>query len=136
MTATRATYLDWNANAPMRQEAVQAVGEALTLCGNPSSVHRHGRRARQAINAARDAVAKLVNAAPEEIVFTSGGTEANSLALHGFPRRRAIVSAIEHKSVLAAAPDSMRFRLIALAASILARWKSYSPPIRVRPWYR
>jgi cysteine desulfurase len=108
MTAMRATYLDWNANAPMRQEAVQAVGEALTLCGNPSSVHRHGRRARQAINAARDAVAKLVNAAPEEIVFTSGGTEANSLALHAFPARRVLVSAIEHESVLAAAPDAAR----------------------------
>ncbi len=108
MTAKQATYLDWNANAPMRAEAVQAVAEALALCGNPSSVHCYGRRARQAINAAREQVARLVGAAPEEVIFTSGGTEANSLALQGFPERRLIVSAIEHDSVLAAAPAAPR----------------------------
>ena len=75
MTGKRATYLDWNANAPMRAEAIDAVARALALCGNPSSVHRFGRRARQAIEAARESVAALVNAAPEEVVFTSGGTE-------------------------------------------------------------
>jgi cysteine desulfurase len=106
--AIRATYLDWNANAPMRPEAVDAVSEALALCGNPSSVHGAGRRARQAVNRAREAVATLVNAAPEEVVFTSGGTEANNLALQAFPDRRVIVSAIEHESVLAAVPDAAR----------------------------
>jgi cysteine desulfurase len=106
MTAARATYLDWNANAPMRPEAVDAASEALRWCGNPSSVHADGRRARQAINRARESVASLVNAAPEEIVFTSGGTEANNLALRGFPERRVIVSTIEHDSVLAAVPES------------------------------
>jgi cysteine desulfurase len=106
--AMRATYLDWNANAPMRPEAAAAVSEALALCGNPSSVHGSGRRARQAINRAREAVAALVNAAPEEVVFTSGGTEANNLALQAFPDRRVIVSAIEHESVLAVVPDAAR----------------------------
>jgi cysteine desulfurase len=106
--ATRATYLDWNANAPMRLEVVDALSEALALCGNPSSVHAYGRRARQAVNHAREAVAALVNAAPEEVVFTSGGTEANNLALQAFPDRRVIVSAIEHESVLAAVPDAAR----------------------------
>ncbi|MGH7034019.1 MAG: aminotransferase class V-fold PLP-dependent enzyme, partial [Stellaceae bacterium] len=81
MTAKRATYLDWNANAPMRAEAIEAVARALALCGNPSSVHRFGRRARQALEAARETVAELVNAAAEDVLFTSGGTEANSLAL-------------------------------------------------------
>jgi cysteine desulfurase len=106
--ATRATYLDWNANAPMRPEVAGAVSAALRLCGNPSSVHGFGRRARQAVNRAREAVAALVNAAPEDVVFTSGGTEANSLALRAFSDRRVIVSAIEHESVLAAAREAAR----------------------------
>src|SRR5215469_15732936 len=105
--AAPATYLDWNANAPMRPEAVAAVTDALTRCGNPSSVHADGRRARQAVNRAREAVAALVNAAPDEVVFTSGGTEANNLALQAFPGRRVIVSAIEHDSVLAAVSDAV-----------------------------
>ncbi len=108
MTAARATYLDWNANAPVRQEAAAAVGQSLTWCGNPSSVHGYGRRARHAINKAREAVASLVNAAPEDVIFTGGGTEANNLALQGFPDRRVIVSTIEHDSVLAAVPDAVR----------------------------
>jgi cysteine desulfurase len=106
--AIDAAYLDWNANAPMRQEAVAAMSAALALAGNPSSVHGWGRRARRAVNAARDSVARLVNAAPEQIVFTSGGTEANALALQAFPARRVIVSAIEHESVLAGAPGAAR----------------------------
>ena len=106
--AALATYLDWNANAPMRPEAVAAVTAALTRSGNPSSVHGAGRRARQAINRAREAVAALVNAALDEVVFTSGGTEANNLALQAFAGCRVIVSAIEHDSVLAVAPDAAR----------------------------
>jgi cysteine desulfurase len=108
MTSKRDTYLDWNANAPMRAEAIEAVAHALSLCGNPSSVHRFGRRARQAIEAARESVAALVNTAAEDVIFTSGGTEANSLALKGFPGRRLLVSAIEHESVLAAASEAVR----------------------------
>lgn len=108
MTGKRATYLDWNANAPMRPEAIEAIARALSLCGNPSSVHRFGRRARQAIEAARVAVAALVNAAPEDVIFTSGGTESNNLALKALPERRVLVSAIEHDSVLAAAPEARR----------------------------
>ncbi len=107
MTA-RATYLDWNATAPVRSEAAEAVAAALRLGGNPSSVHKSGRRARQALHEARDKVAALVNAAAEDVVFTGGGTEANSLALQAFPERRRIVSAIEHESVLAAAPEAAR----------------------------
>lgn len=105
------SYLDWNANAPMRPEAIAAMAASLEWCGNPSSVHWFGRRARQAINAAREQVAALVSAKPEEVVFTSGGTEANVLALDGFPDRRRIISAIEHDSVLAAAPEAPRIRV-------------------------
>lgn len=98
------TYLDWNATAPVRPEAAAAVTAALTTLGNPSSVHRFGRAAKRVLNEARDAVAALVDARPDEIVFTSGGTEANVLALSGFPGRRVIVSAIEHDSVRQVAP--------------------------------
>lgn len=117
--ATRTAYLDWNANAPMRPEAIDAVSEALALAGNPSSVHGYGRRARQAVNAAREAVARLVNAAPEEVIFTSGGTEANNLALRGFPNRRVAVSAIEHESGLAAATAVDGSRIPVTAAGIV-----------------
>ncbi|HUN47132.1 MAG TPA: aminotransferase class V-fold PLP-dependent enzyme, partial [Stellaceae bacterium] len=70
-------YLDWNATAPVHRAAAAAVAEALALAGNPSSVHRAGRAARQRLEQARAEVAALVNASPAEIVFTSGGTEAN-----------------------------------------------------------
>jgi cysteine desulfurase len=100
------TYLDWNATAPLRPEAAAAMAEALAHAGNPSSVHRAGRDANRRLEQARMQVAALSGAAPAEIVFTSGGTEANHLALRGFPDRRLIVSAIEHDSARAAALDA------------------------------
>jgi cysteine desulfurase len=96
------TYLDWNATAPLRLEAIAAVEAALRHCGNPSSVHRRGRAGRQLIERSREAVAALVGAAPDSVVFVSGGTEANHLALLGTDRLRILVSAIEHDSVLRA----------------------------------
>ena len=102
----RTAYLDWNATAPVRQEAADAVAAALTDRGNPSSVHRFGRESRRIVNEAREAVAGLVHARADEIVFTSGGTEANVLALEGFPGRRILVSAIEHDSVRAGVPGA------------------------------
>ena len=102
----RTAYLDWNATAPLRPEAAAAVAEALARCGNPSSVHRFGREARRALEAARARVAALVGASPVEVVFTSGGTEANQLALRGFAGRRVMVSVIEHDSVRQAVPDA------------------------------
>ena len=104
----RETYLDWNATAPMRPEAGAAVAAALACCGNASSVHRWGRAARQGVERARTAVAALIGAAPEGVVFLSGGTEANHLALLGSGRERILVSAVEHSSVLAAVPGAER----------------------------
>jgi cysteine desulfurase len=101
-----ATYLDWNASAPLWPEAAAAIAEALSHTGNPSSVHRAGREAKRRLEQARARVADRVGAAANEITFTSGGTEANRLALCGLPDRRVIVSAIEHDSVRAAAPDA------------------------------
>jgi cysteine desulfurase len=99
-------YLDWNATAPLRAEVAAAMAEALARTGNPSSVHRWGRAARQAIERARGQVAALVGAAPAEVIFTSGGTEANQLALLGMRGRRVLISAIEHDSVREAVPEA------------------------------
>jgi cysteine desulfurase len=104
----RETYLDWNAAAPLRAEAEAAVAVALARCGNPSSVHRWGRAARHSVERAREAVAALVGAAPDWVVFVSGGTEANHLALLGSGRQRVLVSAVEHNSVLEAVPGAER----------------------------
>jgi cysteine desulfurase len=102
----RETYLDWNATAPLRPEAAAAMQAALAQGGNPSSVHRRGRGARQAVEYAREIVAALAGMPASGIVFTSGGTEANHLALLGTGRARALVSAVEHASVLHAVPEA------------------------------
>jgi len=103
------TYCDHNATAPLRPEAREAMARALSITGNPSSVHAGGRAARALVEEARDAVAKLAGAKPEQVIFTSGATEANALALWGAveaamdagkPITRLMVSAIEHKSVI------------------------------------
>jgi cysteine desulfurase len=96
-------YLDHNATSPLRPAAFDAMVEALAAGGNPSSVHRAGRAARARVERARRQVAALVGALPSEVVFTSGGTEANNLTLATGVPRRFIVSAIEHESVLKAA---------------------------------
>jgi len=102
------TYLDWNATTPLRPEAAAAMSAVLARCGNPSSVHRWGRWARQAVEQARSSVAALLDAPPEGVVFVSGGTEANHLALLGSGRDRVLVSAVEHDSVLRAVPEAER----------------------------
>lgn len=94
-----AVYLDHNATSPLRPAALDAMVEALRTGGNPSSVHGVGRKARAIVDKARRDVAALVGALPADTVFTSGGTEANNLALSGCGRRRILVSAIEHDSV-------------------------------------
>jgi cysteine desulfurase len=97
-----AVYLDYNATAPVRPEAAAAVARALALGGNPSSVHAAGRAARALVEQARGQVAALVGAPASSLVFTSGGTEANGLALASAAAagaRRLVVSAIEHDSV-------------------------------------
>jgi cysteine desulfurase len=104
---TERTYLDWNATAPLRPEARAAMIAALDEIGNPSSVHREGRAARRIVEQARERVAEFVGAEPRNVVFTSGGTEANILALSlalelsqdKIRFDRLIVSAVEHASV-------------------------------------
>ncbi len=101
-------YLDHNATAPLEAAVLEAMLPYLREhFGNPSSVHRHGRRARAAIDNAREQVAALVDAHPSQVVFTSGGTEANNLAIKGAAAStrpgRILIGATEHPSVAEAA---------------------------------
>lgn len=103
-------YLDHNAASPIRTEVRAAIRDALEArYGNPSSIHRPGHRAKLLLESARLSVASLIHARPEEILFTSSGTEANNQALFGAARMKGrghlIVSRIEHSSVLEPAGD-------------------------------
>ncbi len=103
-----AVYLDFNATTPIDPRVVEAMLPYLSgPAGNPSSVHRFGRAARAAVDEARAEVAALVGALPEQVIFTSGGTEANNLAIRGVAADTAAVgiavSSVEHASVLAPA---------------------------------
>ncbi len=95
-------YLDHNATAPISAPARDAAFEALALTGNMSSVHRFGRRVRRTVEDARESVAELVGAKAGNVIFTSGGTEANNQAMARCGRARVLASAVEHPSVLKA----------------------------------
>jgi cysteine desulfurase len=106
-------YLDHNATSPLRPESLSAMTHALTVSGNPSSVHANGRAARAIVEDAREKVAALAGARAGQVIFTSGATESCNLALFGAAEgslggeesriTRVFVSAIEHKAVLATA---------------------------------
>jgi cysteine desulfurase len=119
-------YLDHNATSPLRPESLSAMTHALAVGGNPSSVHAKGRAARAIVEDAREKVAALAGAKAEQVIFTSGATEANNLALFGAAEgslggeesriTRLFVLAIEHNSVLATANKLVeRFPWIRLA---------------------
>ena len=99
-------YLDHNATSPLRPEAFDAMVAALATGGNPSAVHSVGREARGLVDKARRQVAARIGALPTEVIFTSGGTEANNMALAGAGRRRVLISSIEHESVQRAVPEA------------------------------
>lgn len=106
------TYLDHAATTPMLPAAVAAMSDAMLRTGNASSLHSAGRRARRDVEEGRERIAAAVGARPSEVLFTTGGTESDNLALKGLywarrgadPRRtRVLVSAVEHHAVLDAA---------------------------------
>jgi cysteine desulfurase len=98
-------YLDANATQPLRPAAADAVLAALQVTGNPSSVHAAGRAARRIMEDGRDVIAACFGGRSQDLVFTSGGTEADALAVRSLSRgRRTLVSAIEHDAVRFAAP--------------------------------
>lgn len=106
MNGAARSYLDHNATTPVRPEVAAAIAHALTLPGNPSSIHAEGRAARALLDSARDAVAALVGTRARQVTFTSGGTEAANAVLSGALRRdeqtiptRLLISATEHACV-------------------------------------
>ncbi|MBX2831679.1 MAG: cysteine desulfurase [Rhodospirillales bacterium] len=101
-------YLDYNASAPLCNEARQAMIAAMDVAGNPSSVHASGRAARKIVDHARRTIAELVGGDSERIIFTSGGTEANNLALNGLEDVTVFTSATEHPSVIEGRVDAKR----------------------------
>ena len=106
MSALPPVYLDYNATAPIRPEAAAAVAQALHVGGNPSSVHAAGRAARNLVETARRQVAALVGAVPAAVTFTSGGAEANALAIESAVAagyEEILVGATEHDTILASA---------------------------------
>lgn len=100
------TYLDHNATSPLRPSVKAAMLAAMDVVGNPSSVHGEGRKARKIMDDARDTLAFKLGCLPQMLTFTSGGTEANNMALRGVGAEHLVVSAVEHPSVLAAAKNS------------------------------
>jgi len=114
MSTTPVIYLDHAATTPMVPEAIAAMTEELARLGNPSSLHNAGRRARRVVEEAREQIAEVFGARASEVIFTSGGTEADNLAVKGLfwarrtadaRRRRILTTAIEHHAVL----DSVRW---------------------------
>jgi cysteine desulfurase len=112
MNSQRTAYLDHAATTPMRPEAIAAMTEELDRLGNPSSLHAAGRRARRVVEESREQLAEVFGARPSEVVFTSGGTEADNLAVKGLywarqdrSRRRVLTTSVEHHAVL----DSVRW---------------------------
>src|SRR5881394_1926858 len=102
-------YLDHAATTPMLPQAAEAMAALLTQPGNASSLHAAGRRARRIVEESRETIAAALGARPSEVVFTSGGTESDNLAVKGLywarraadPRRtRVLISAVEHHAVL------------------------------------
>ncbi len=129
-------YLDHAATTPMLPEALAAMVAELALAGNPSSLHNAGRRARRVVEESREQIAQAFGARPSEVVFTSGGTEADNLAVKGLfwagqaglqPRRRVLATAIEHHAVL----DSVQWLGDHQAAEV--EWLSVDSAGRLSP---
>ena len=108
-TTASPTYLDHAASTPVRPEALAAMTAQLGHTGNPAALHASGRRSRQVVEESREALSAAIGCRPGELVFTSGGTEADNLAVKGLywsrrgqdpRRRRVLTSAVEHPAVL------------------------------------
>ena len=133
--STDPVYLDHAATTPMRPEAIAAMAEELGHLGNPSSLHAAGRRARRVVEESREQLAEVFGARPSEVVFTSGGTEADNLAVKGLywarydggARRRVLTTSVEHHAIL----DSVRW--LAEAQGAEAVWVVVGDDGLVRP---
>jgi cysteine desulfurase len=103
-------YLDFNASTPLRPGVMTAMTEVMQHYGNPSSIHKFGRAARARIESARDILAEHLEVQPTQVVFTSGGTEANNLIIQAAEKQGCtiLMSAIEHESVEHSAPKALK----------------------------
>jgi cysteine desulfurase len=99
MTEKQAIYLDYNATVPIRPEVIKVMVEVMEEGGNPSSIHGIGRKAKSRMEDARSTIASIINCRPQMIVFTSGGTEANNMAILSSGRSRMITTNVEHDSI-------------------------------------
>lgn len=90
-------YLDYNASAPMKKEVKEYVKKVMDFSGNPSSIHTNGRKSKNILETSRENISKSINCDRRNIIFTSGATEANNLALSGYKKK--IISSIEHDSI-------------------------------------
>jgi cysteine desulfurase len=133
---TSLVYLDHAATTPVVPAALAAMTDELALLGNPSSLHNAGRRARRVVEESRELIAEAYGARPSEVVFTSGGTEADNLAVKGLywarraenpARRRVLATATEHHAVL----DSVRW--LAEHEDADADWLQVEPTGQVHP---
>ena len=129
-------YLDHAATTPVLPEVIEAMTAEMAVVGNPSSLHTSGRRARRVVEESRESIGRALNARPSEVLFTSGGTESDNLAVKGLfharrdadPRRvRLLVSAVEHHAVL----DCVDF-LVASEGAVVT-WLEVDAEGRVRP---
>jgi cysteine desulfurase len=133
--AERRAYLDHAATSPIHPEVIEVVAAAMASLGNPSSLHAAGRQARKTVEESRESVAAALGARPSEVVFTSGGTEADNLAVKGLywsrraadPRRvRVLASAVEHHAVM----DAVRWLGESQGAQV--EWIPVDPSGRVQ----
>jgi cysteine desulfurase len=104
----RRIYLDYNATTPIRPEVIASAADAMRVCGNASSIHGFGREGRKIVEDARAEVASLVNVRPAQVIFNSGATEGNNTILSGYQDKTVLISAIEHPSVIEAAPHAQK----------------------------
>ena len=102
-------YLDYNATARIRPEVISLVTKVMGEVGNASSIHSFGRHARKYVEDARAQVAALVGAKPDQVIFNSGATEGNNTVLANFRNEPVFISAIEHPSIMKAAPQARHF---------------------------
>lgn len=100
----RHIYLDYNATCPIRPEVIASVGEAMAMTGNASSIHANGRAARKIVEDSRADIAALLTVRSAQVIFNGGATEGNNTILSGYRDKAVLVSAIEHPSVIEAAP--------------------------------
>lgn len=101
-------YLDYNATCPIRPEVIASTADAMRVTGNASSIHADGRAARKIVEDARTDVANLANVRAAQVIFNSGATEGNNTILSGYRDKVVFISAIEHPSVMEAAPHAKK----------------------------